>query len=254
MRVATAVVAALAIGASGARGQTIPGAVLAKQEPHHHLAYEDSVLRVLRVLVPAHDTTLLHEHGPDYFWIALGASDVVNVRLGAAPATIHSEDRSVHYTVGRFAHVARNPGDAPFRNITVELLRGQSNPRNLCEEAVAGQGLACTSARIYRGLGTLERPAFQTDNLSVSLVTVAPGGQFSGEPAESNRCYILLNPADAPAVTARRDDATPAAAPATRSSVTEWRGGTWRPPTGFRWRIGSRATHDVVMLEVVARK
>jgi hypothetical protein len=57
--------------------QTIPGAVLAIREPHHHLVYEDSSLRVLRVRVPARDTTLLHEHDPDYFWISLGVSTLI---------------------------------------------------------------------------------------------------------------------------------------------------------------------------------
>src|SRR4051794_14729145 len=100
---------ALVILASAAEAQSIPGAVLAKGEPHHHLVYEDATLRVLRVRVPAHDTTLLHEHDPDYFWIALGSSEVVNAKLGAPDATIKSADLSIHYTRGKFAHVARNP-------------------------------------------------------------------------------------------------------------------------------------------------
>src|SRR6476660_2403896 len=87
--------------------QSIPGAVLAKNEPHHHLAYQDDVLRVLRVRVAPHDTTLLHEHDPDYFWIALGASTVTNAKLGSPDATISSTDLSMHYTPGKFAHVAR---------------------------------------------------------------------------------------------------------------------------------------------------
>src|SRR5215467_2423641 len=127
---------ALLLSASAA-AQSIPGAVLAKREPHHHLVYEDSTLRVLRVRVPAHDTTLLHEHDPDYFWIALGASTVVNAKLGSPDATITSPDLSMHYTPGHFAHVARNPGTSPFDNITVELLEPQANVRNLCEAVVA---------------------------------------------------------------------------------------------------------------------
>src|SRR3954468_20089563 len=115
------------------RAQSIRGAVLAKAEPHHHVAYEDASIRVLRVHVPSHDTTLLHEHDPDYFWIALGVSTVVNARLGAPDAKIVSSDLSIHYTPGNFAHVARNPGDAPFDNITVELLGSQTNVRNVCE-------------------------------------------------------------------------------------------------------------------------
>src|SRR3954471_24808549 len=143
--------------------QSIRGAVLAQKEPHHHLTYEDSTLRVLRVRVPAHDTTLLHEHDPDYFWIALGPSEVVNAKLGAPDATIKSADRSIHYTPGHFAHVARNPGGAPFDNITIELLRPQTNVHNLCEPALANAKLACGDSAEFTGVSS--HPAFATNQL-----------------------------------------------------------------------------------------
>ena len=75
---------ALCLAASAVQAQTIAGAVLAKKEPHHHLAFEDSTLVVLRVEVPSRDTTLLHEHGPDYFWIALGQRDRKSTRLNSS--------------------------------------------------------------------------------------------------------------------------------------------------------------------------
>src|SRR5215472_2303245 len=118
----TTAIALLVFSAAAPRfasAQSIPGAVLAKHEPHHHLVYEDSTIRVLRVRVPPHDTTLLHEHDPDYFWISLGPSTLVNVRPGTPDATVTSADLAFHYTFGKFAHIARNPGNAPFDNITV---------------------------------------------------------------------------------------------------------------------------------------
>src|SRR5947199_169211 len=81
---------ASAVLAVSSSAQTIRGAVLDTREPHHHLAYEDGTLRVLRVRVPSHDTTLLHEHGPDYFWVALGPSEVVNAKPGVPDAVIKS--------------------------------------------------------------------------------------------------------------------------------------------------------------------
>ena len=241
---------ALCLAASAVQAQTIAGAVLAKKEPHHHLAFEDSTLVVLRVEVPSRDTTLLHEHGPDYFWIALGQSEVVNARLGSPAATIRSEDGSVHYTVGKFAHVARNPGDRPFRNITVELVKPQTNPRNLCEEAVGGQPLLCPSARKPRDLGVTEKPAFETDQLRVSVLTFDRGGQMTGGEADGNRWYILLNPADGAAMNAVRDDS----GGATPIRRTEWRGGTWRPPAGHNWRISNGTGREVQVLEVTEKR
>src|SRR5438045_1929200 len=166
----------LLLCAMTASGQSIPGAVLAKHEPHHHLAYEDSTIRVLRVRVPAHDTTLLHEHDPDYFWVALGASTVVNVKPGFPDANITSGDLSFHYTFGKFAHIARNPGAVPFDNITVELLEPQTGPRNLCELARADTPLDCRPSSSEFFSGAVEHPALTTAQVRVSLLTISAGG------------------------------------------------------------------------------
>ena len=187
----------LLVAAAAANAQSIPGAVLAKREPHHHIMFQDSTLRVLRVRVPAHDTTQLHEHDPDYFWIALGASTVVNAKRGSPDATISSADLSIHYTPGRFAHVARNPGTKPFDNITVELLRPQTNVRNLCEPALADKPLACPEAATPVTPGASEHPAFSTDALRVSLVTIAPGGTLRPTTNAKRTWLIALDTVDA---------------------------------------------------------
>lgn len=173
----------LVLIASTATAQSIPGAVLAKREPHHHLVYEDSSLRVLRVHVAGHDTTLLHEHDPDYFWLGLGTSTVINARLGTPDATITSGDLNFHYSFGKFAHVARNPEATPFDNITVELLEPQTDVRNLCEAALADKALDCEQAAVASH-GVTEHPALATARLRVSLVTIAAGSQLRTTPRE----------------------------------------------------------------------
>lgn len=219
-----------------AGAQSIPGAVLAKREPHHHLAYEDSTLRVLRVHVPPHDTTLLHEHDRDYFWIALGSSEVVNARLGAPDAVIKSADLSVHYTVGNFAHVARNPGDMPFDNITVELLEPQTNLRYLCELAAPVAPVLC---RVPRQLpGVAELPSFQTDQLRVSLATIQPGALVQARPETARVWVIALDTADAGGALAIEGPG-------------EWRGGVFRSTAPGVWRVRNRGTVAVRVLTVV---
>ena len=231
----------LILPALPAWAQSIPGAVLAKREPHHHLAYEDSTLRVLRVRVPAHDTTLLHEHDPDYFWIALGASEVVNARLGAPEVTITSADLSIHYSTGKFAHVARNPGESPFDNITVELLARQTNVRNLCERAVADQPLACPrvpAKRTQRFPGASEHPAFASDQLRVSLVTIQPGAVMQPSARTTRAWVIALDTADVGrALTSDGSD--------------RWVGGTLRPAVGARWRVRNRGKSIIYVLTIV---
>jgi hypothetical protein len=224
-----------------AAAQSIPGAVLAKREPHHHLVYEDSTIRVLRVRVPAHDTTLLHEHDPDYFWIALGASTVVNAKLGAPDATISSSNLSIHYTPGKFAHVARNPGGTPFDNITVELLEPQGRVRNLCEPALSGAPLDCPSVapRARKWFtGATEHPAFITGQLRVSLVTIAPGSVVRPAPRTRDAWLIALDTADARHALVVNGGA-------------KWIGGTLRPPRIGSWTVKNRSKSGVRALTVV---
>src|SRR3984893_9402727 len=96
-------------------------AVAVTTEPHHHLTWTDSLVRVFRVEVPARSATLLHEHAVDYFWIAVGASEFVNAVAGKPEARVVAPDASVHFTRGGFAHIARNEGGSPFSNVTFEL-------------------------------------------------------------------------------------------------------------------------------------
>jgi hypothetical protein len=228
---------ALLVIATGTSAQSIPGAVLAKREPHHHPVYEDSTLRVLRVRVPAHDTTLLHEHGPDYFWIALGASTVVNAKLGAPDATITSRDLSVHYTPGKFAHVARNPGTQPFDNITVELLEPQTDIRNLCEAALADKALDCAPVPAKGSFtGATEHPAFATARLRVGLLTLAPGGTLRSASGGRGAWIIALDSADA----GRRLVAEGAA----------WVGGTLRAPSKGPWSVTNRGPSPIRVIGV----
>jgi hypothetical protein len=234
------VVALLLLSSVVASAQSIPGAVLAKREPHHHLAYEDSTLRVLRVRVPAHDTTLLHEHDPDYFWIALGPSTVINAKPGFPDASITSPDLSIHYTFGKFAHVARNPGTQPFDNITVELLERQTDVRNLCEPALADKPLDCrtpaTQTKYFSG--ATEHPAVATAQMRVSLVTIASGNSLRPASPARGTWLIALDSADAG-----------------RGLVvdggTKWVGGTFRALPGKEWVIENRGRSPIRVIAVV---
>lgn len=227
--------------AATAAAQSIPGAVLAKHEPHHHLAYEDASLRVLRVRVPAHDSTLLHEHDPDYFWVALGSSTLINAKPGAPDATITSSDLSFHYSFGKFAHVARNPGAEPFDNITVELLDPQTDVRNLCEPAVADKPLDCPKASAQSKTyftGAMEHPALATAQTRVSLVTIASGGSLRPTSIGKSTWLIALDSADA-----------------NRGLVLDgpakWVGGTVRAPRTGGWTLSNRGRVPIRVVAVV---
>ena len=151
-------------------------------EPHHHLVYTDGRLRVFRVEVPAHSSTMVHEHAVDYFWIAVGSSEFVNVVSEASEVKVVAQDGSVHFTRGGFAHLARVDGDRAFQNVTLELPQAQTNPRNLCEAVLQGQPLDCGAAMtraVALFSGVIARPEFETDQVRVTLLTMAPGARLA---------------------------------------------------------------------------
>ena len=92
-------------------------------EPHHHLALTNDQVRVFKVDVPPHTDTRMHWHRHDYMYVQLGAAEVVNAVKGKAPVTIKLQDGQTGFTHGGFAHIARNPSDQPFRNVTIEILQ-----------------------------------------------------------------------------------------------------------------------------------
>lgn len=100
-----------------------PAEVELTSEPSHHLVLENQYVRVFKVEVAPHAATLLHRHRHDYVFVTLGPSEVSNEVLGNSPVTLKLQDGETRFTEGGFAHIARNLANAPFRNVTIELLQ-----------------------------------------------------------------------------------------------------------------------------------
>jgi len=94
------------------------------REPSHHFALQNEYVRVFKVEVAPHSSTLLHQHDRDYIFVTLGASSVENDVLGKPPVQLQLKDGEARFAKGGFAHVAKNLSDKPFRNLTIELLKG----------------------------------------------------------------------------------------------------------------------------------
>jgi len=90
-------------------------------EPFHHLVLKNRKVRVFSVDVPPKAATLLHRHKNDYVFVILGESVVRNERQGEKPGELRLNDGDVRFSKGGFAHIARNLGEAPFRNVTIEV-------------------------------------------------------------------------------------------------------------------------------------
>src|SRR5205814_6338319 len=93
------------------------------REPSHHLSLANECVRVFKVEVAPHASTLLHQHDRDYIFVTLGASLVENDVLGKPPVKLQLRDGEARFAKGDFAHVAKNLAETPFRNVTIELLK-----------------------------------------------------------------------------------------------------------------------------------
>ena len=151
-----------------------PSAVPLPKEPHHHLVLENDYVRVFRVSVPAHDATLLHQHDVPYLYISLGPADVINAVQGRPEARIVMADGQLGYSPGHFAHIARTDAGSTFDNVTIELLKPQGDPKNICAKVLVGAPEAdCPKSRTTPG-GLHKQPLLETGNTFVDLVALGP--------------------------------------------------------------------------------
>lgn len=152
-----------------------PVAVPIPKEPHHHLAFENDYVRVFRVSVPAHESTLLHQHDVPYLYISLGPADVVNAVQGKPEAHIVMADGQVGYSRGGFAHIARVDSGIPFNNVTIELLKPQGEPHNACEKVIPGEAGPCDLSHAAPSGPIVIRPLMETDDVRVDSFNVKRG-------------------------------------------------------------------------------
>jgi quercetin dioxygenase-like cupin family protein len=94
-------------------------------EPSHHLVLENEYLRVFKVEVAPHTSTLMHRHRHDYVYVTLGDAHVSNEVEGKPPVDVKLADGDTRFTPGNFAHIAQNLTDQPFRNVTIELMQDE---------------------------------------------------------------------------------------------------------------------------------
>jgi len=80
--------------------------VALKDEPHHHLLFENEYVRVWAFGIAGHQATLLHNHDLPYFGVAVGSADFINAVTGKPEAHVTLTDGQVSYSKGGFSHVA----------------------------------------------------------------------------------------------------------------------------------------------------
>jgi quercetin dioxygenase-like cupin family protein len=136
-------------------------------EPSHHLALENEYIRVFKVEVAPHASTLMHHHRHDYVFVTLGDAHVSNEVEGKPPVELKLTDGDARFVAGNFAHVARNLSDQPFRNVTIELMQDEKlrqTPSHWPEEA---------AEKTFPG--GRRKILFVKDGVRVSEVNLEPG-------------------------------------------------------------------------------
>ncbi|HEX4499060.1 MAG TPA: hypothetical protein VIE43_25510 [Thermoanaerobaculia bacterium] len=139
-------------------------------EAHHHLVLENSQVRVFLVEVPPHAETLMHRHDLDYVFVTLRSAEIENDVAGKPPVTLKLQDGETRFAAGGFSHLIKNLADAPFRNVTIELLHGTAGAA-----APAPAPAAAGGDKPRELAGWTVTPLFVKDGVKVSDVRLKGG-------------------------------------------------------------------------------
>ena len=134
-------------------------------EPGHHLALHNQYTRVFQVEVPPHASTQLHLHRNSYLFVNLGQAEIENDVQGKAPVKMKLVDGETELAPGPFAHVIKNVGSTPFRNVTIEILRP---PSSEAQNSPRERGLSVDS-------GLMIDTVYDTPQVRVSEFQLSPG-------------------------------------------------------------------------------
>jgi len=166
--------------------------VALKDEPHHHLLFENDYVRAWAFGIAGHQATLLHHHGLPYLGVAVGSADFINAVSGKPEAHVTLADGQVSYSKGGFSHLVRTETGTAFRNVTIELLRPQGAARNRCMKVVADSPLDCpqTTASPLAAATTL---VFETDEVAVQSGEFGSILRIAGADTQPARLLAVLD-------------------------------------------------------------
>ena len=162
-------------------------------EPHHHVKIENEYVRVYYVEVPPHENTQLHQHDHDYLFVTLGDSDVINAVRDKPEVHLVLKDGETHFTRGGFAHVARNLADTPFRNVTIELMKPQEKPRNLCANVVLDSPVTGVCGAPRPNAPNFRTALFETDGILAEYDWLGPDADVLRVKKKADRLLVVFD-------------------------------------------------------------
>ena len=127
-----------------------------RDEPMHHLKLENAYVRVFDVTVPPRGRTLFHAHALDYVFVTLGASHVRSERAEGEPVELTLADGETRFTAAPLVHRAVNLSDAPFHNLTIEIVKGSGSPPEPPLPVMPGHSVVFENDRVRIDRQTLD--------------------------------------------------------------------------------------------------
>lgn len=100
-----------------------------EEEPRHHLIIANDYVRAFAVEIAPRERTLCHHHPNDYFLYVPSGAKIISAARGEEPKHLNYEDGECELSSAGLMHIVENLGDAPFRNVVVELLSGANKLR-----------------------------------------------------------------------------------------------------------------------------
>src|SRR5258707_225355 len=185
-----------------------PGPVPIGEEPHHRLLLQNDFTHVYIVMVPPLDATLLHQHDLPYLYVTLGAADIINAIVGKPELHQILQDGETHYSPRHYAHIARTDSGMPIQNVTIELVRPQGTPKNLCKDVLSGAPLNCPEQKAAPDNSKAKKgqpaPAvaaedvlyFETDEIRLDLHKVSSGKDYVDATPQSDALLVALTDAN----------------------------------------------------------
>jgi hypothetical protein len=165
-----------------------------KSEPHHHLVLNNPYVNVYSVEVQPHDSVRLHRHEADGIGIMLNDSEIT-VRAPGKPDSHQNVTKGqLRLQTAGFVHSTYIEGVSPYRNVTVELLKTQTTPQNLCATIIAAQPTHCPPPSDKASLpGLTNEPQFQTDQTKIALIRISPGQNATLEVPALPQLLVFLD-------------------------------------------------------------
>jgi quercetin dioxygenase-like cupin family protein len=133
---------------SGLFPSTVQSPVPVATEPRHHLKFENEYVRVYDVVVPAGDATLFHLHANDYAFVSIGDATLKAQALGGQPGDLILKDGEARFTKGPITHRVTNVAGAPFRNITIEILKSPGPAGTATPDSSPGHSVVLENDRV----------------------------------------------------------------------------------------------------------